>query len=97
MKMKQFEYDAIKQRQEIREKRLHDEIDALRTEVNDLRVENAEIKLQLSRITTENKRLTNQISVMTNYTDLHDVESKLSSNYRKRPFLIRLFSRIKLK
>lgn len=95
--MKQSEYDAIKQRQEIREKRLHDEIDTLRSEVDNLRVENAELKLQLSRLTTENKRLINQISVMTNYNNLHEVESKLSSNYRKRPLLIRLFSRIKLK
>ena len=95
--MKQSEYDAIKQRQEIREKRLHDEIDTLRSEADNLRVENAELKLQLSRLTTENKRLINQISVMTNYTDIHEVESKLSSNYRKRPFLIRLFKHIKLK
>lgn len=95
--MKQSEYDAIKQRQEIREKRLHDEIDTLRSEANNLRVENAELKLQLSRLTTENKRLINQISVITNYTDIHEVESKLSSNYRKRPFLIRLFKHIKLK
>ena len=95
--MKQSEYDAIKQRQEIREKRLHDEIDTLRSEADNLRVENAELKLQLSRLNTENKRLINQISVMTNYTDIHEVESKLSSNYRKRPFLIKLFNHIKLK
>ena len=95
--MKQSEYDVIRQRQEIREKRLHDEIDALQSEADNLRVENAELKLRLSRLTTENKRLINQISIITNYTDLHEVESKLSSNYRKRPFLIRWFSHIKLK